>query len=91
MLDAEEAAADLLWQQAVVGDGDCPAIRGTMEKCAILAWAHLPDDGFPHREKRTLTFTFADGRTITVPDDRLLPQQIRGGFFNIQHPLTSHT
>lgn len=67
------------------------AIRGTMEKCAILAWADLPDDGFPHREKRTLTFTFADGRTITVPDDRLLPQQIRGGFFSIQHPLTSHT
>ena len=67
------------------------AIRGIMERCAILAWAHLPGDDFTHREKRTLTFTFADGREITVPDDRLLPQQIRGGFFDIQHPLTSHT
>ena len=67
------------------------AIRGTMEKCAILAWAHLPDDGFPHREKRTLTFTFADGREITVPDDRLLPRQFCDAFNDIRHLLTSHT
>ena len=67
------------------------AIGGVMEKCALLAWAHLPDDGFPHRERRTLTFTFADGREITVPDNRLLPWQLRGGFFDVQLPLTSHT
>ena len=67
------------------------AIRGAMERCAILAWAHLPGDGFPHREKRTLTFTFADGRTITVPDDRLLPQQLRNAFFDMRLLLTSHT
>ena len=67
------------------------AIRGIMEKNAILAWAHLPGDGFPHREKRTLTFTFADGREITVPDDRLLPQQFCDAFNDIRHLLTSHT
>ncbi len=67
------------------------AIRGIMEKSAILAWAHLPGDGFTHREKRTLTFTFADGRTITVPDDRLLPQQLCDAFNDIRHLLTSHT
>ncbi len=67
------------------------AIRGIMERCAIPAWADLPDDGFPHREKRTLTFTFADGKEITVSDDRLLPQQFRDAFFDIRRPLTSHT
>ena len=67
------------------------AIRGIMEKSAILAWAHLPGDGFTHREKRTLTFTFADGREITVPDDRLLPQQFCDAFNDIRHLLTSHT
>ena len=75
----------------ILSADELSAILGIMEKSAILAWAHLPGDGFPHREKRTLTFTFTDGREITVSDDRLLPQQFCDAFNDIRHLLTSHT
>ncbi|MBS7262511.1 MAG: hypothetical protein KIG36_02765 [Eubacteriales bacterium] len=60
------------------------AIKASMERNGILAWAGLPANGFSFGGKKKLTFVFSDGRTVAVRDDRLLPDPICRGFFDIE-------
>ena len=65
------------------------AIKRTITANGMLAWTGLPDNGFARREKKTLTFTFADGTAVTVPEGLALPGDLRGGFFSIELELTT--
>jgi hypothetical protein len=55
----------------------------------MLAWADLPESGFKYGSEKTLAFVFADGGVITVPGDKRLPDQLGGGFFNIELEMTT--
>ena len=65
------------------------AIRGNIERCGMLAWADLPESDYKYGAKKTLSFVFADGTEITVPDGRRLPGRLQGGFFNIELEMTA--
>ena len=64
-------------------------VREGMARSGILAWAGLPDSGFPQLSKKTLTFRFADGEEVVVPEGRLLPDQLSRGFFDIELELAT--
>ena len=49
----------------------------------------LPSNGFSYRIDKQLTFVFDDGREIIVKNDRLVPDQIGRGFFNIELEMTT--
>ena len=66
---------------------DAKTIEEIKEKIAekgILAWAGLPKKEFTFGAQKKMTFVFGDGTKITVPGDRCLPDQISGGFFDIE-------
>ena len=60
------------------------AIKKTIEEAGLLAWPSLPDNGFSAPTARSLTFTFAPGASVTVPDGKLLPDPLSRAFFTIQ-------
>ena len=64
------------------------AIKKNISDCGIFAWSTLPECSYPFDDEKSLTFIFKDGSEITVPKDRELPDQIKGGFFNIELELT---
>ena len=64
------------------------AIKKTMVDTGILMWADLPDNGFQSDTQRKLTFAFVQGNEISVRDGRIVPDPIRGGFFDLQLELT---
>lgn len=65
------------------------AIRERINASGILAWAGLPDNGIRFSWDKQMTFVFADATEITVQEDRLLPDQIHGGFFDIELEIVS--
>ena len=65
------------------------ALKATVEKTGLFAWEQLPKSDYSLARDKTLTFTFADGKTVTVRDDRVLPDAISRGFFNVELPLTT--
>ncbi len=65
------------------------AIRGSIGSCGMLAWADLPESGFKYGSEKTLAFVFADGGVITVSGGKRLPDQLGGGFFNIELEMTT--
>ena len=65
------------------------AIRSSIERCGMLAWADLPESDYKSGPEKTLAFVFADGGVITVPGGKRLPDQLGGGFFNIELEMTT--
>ena len=63
------------------------AIKKNIEDTGILAWSDLPSNGFSYGIDKQLTFVFTDGTEIEVPENRLLPDQIQSGFFDIEMEL----
>ncbi|MBR2366645.1 MAG: hypothetical protein IKA78_05695 [Oscillospiraceae bacterium] len=63
------------------------AIKDGVDKSGILAWEGLPDNGYRFSGEKCLTFVFTDGTEIEVPENRLLPDQIQSGFFDIEMEL----
>ena len=63
-------------------------IKGSITNSGILAWAGLPYKGFMIGNEESLTFIFAGGNEITVTDDRLIPGQLHGSFFEIHFPFS---
>ncbi|MBQ9543673.1 MAG: hypothetical protein IJV00_00945 [Clostridia bacterium] len=59
-------------------------IKETVNSSGILAWETLPDRGYTPMNSKKLTFTFADGNSVTVPDGKLTPDGLSGGFFEIE-------
>ena len=51
------------------------------------SWEGLPDNGYRFSGEKCLTFVFTDGTEIEVPENRLLPDQIQSGFFDIEMEL----
>ena len=64
------------------------SIREVLTKKGVPAWSGLPDNGFGS-EKKSITLRYGTGEEITVLNDRLLPDQLRGGFFDIELELTA--
>lgn len=62
-------------------------IKQTVTDCGLLAWATLPENGYRFENDKSLTFIFTDGE-ITVPNGRVLPDQLGGAFFEIELELT---
>ena len=60
------------------------AVRDNIARCGMLAWGGLPDSDYKRGPEKSLTFVFADGAEITVPDGKRLPWSIQGGFFNVE-------
>ena len=67
---------------------DVAFIKQTVTDCGLLAWTSLPQSHYRIGEEKTLTFVFADGSQIVIPSDRVLPDQIRDGFFKIELEMT---
>ncbi|MBP5617870.1 MAG: hypothetical protein J6X61_01805, partial [Clostridia bacterium] len=65
------------------------ALKDTVAQTGLLAWERLPAREFAGGREKTLAFTFADGSTVTVRDDRVLPGSVSRGFFEVELPLTS--
>ncbi len=65
------------------------AIRQAVKRCGMLSWSGLPESGFRRFEDKSITFTFEDGETVTVTDDRKLPLNIGNGFFTIELELST--
>ena len=72
-----------------VDAGTIAAIKKNIEKTGILAWSGLPSNGYSFGGDKQITFVFEDGTEIAVKDDRLLPDKIRQGFFNIELEMTT--
>ena len=67
------------------------AIQKNIADTGILAWAELPQRERLLNRKKEITFLFEDGRAITVEDNKVLPDSISGGFFNIElEIITKH-
>ncbi len=65
------------------------ALRQTIARCGMLAWPGLPAGRFAGTREKSLTFTLADGRRITVPDGLELPSSLGRGFFAIELEMTT--
>ncbi len=65
------------------------AIKNNIEANGILAWSGIPESYYKNNRNKTLTFVFEDNQEITVRGDRLLPDRIQGGFFNIELEMTT--
>ncbi len=65
------------------------AIRNNIEKCGLLAWPALPESPYKFSGQKTLGFIFEDGTKIVVPNDRVTPDRINRGFFNIELEMTT--
>ena len=64
------------------------SIKNNIKETGLFAWRFLPDDGFTLREKSKLVFVFRDGSSFEVEDGKKVPDQIRGGFFNVRLEMT---
>ena len=60
------------------------AVKDTVSSTGLLAWTGLPGTASVTGNEKSLTFVFRDGRTVTVPDGRRVPDRIRRGFFDIE-------
>ena len=65
------------------------AIKESIKKTGILAWAHLPDSEYRSGGDKKLTFVFKSGDELTVLAGKMLPKQINGGFFDIELEMTT--
>lgn len=65
------------------------AMKENIEKTGVFAWSGLPQNDYRFKEAKTLTFVFEDGGEIAVTDDRVVPDGIRRGFFNIELEMTT--
>ncbi len=64
------------------------AIKNIVKSGGMLAWPELPvSDAAPSGPKE-LRFFFRDGREIAVSDDRAVPGELRGAFFDIELEMT---
>ena len=64
-------------------------IREIIQNTGILAWSDLPDSEYSFGRKKRLIFCFEDETEIVVQDCKIIPEQIRQGFFNIQLEMTT--
>ena len=65
-------------------------IKQNIKATCLFAWAGLPESGFSFGEaEKTLTFVFKNGNEIKVKDGKIVPDQISGGFFNVQLEITT--
>ena len=67
-----------------VGAEMVSAVKDTVSSTGLLAWSGLPGTASVTGNEKSLTFVFRDGRTVTVPDGRRVPDRIRRGFFDIE-------
>lgn len=63
-------------------------IMDTVQRDSLFAWQGLPDNGFHIENDKMLTFVFKNGTELEVQNRRLLPDQIRNGFFDIELEMT---
>ncbi len=63
------------------------AIKKNVADTGLLAWAGLPDCSYISGDKR-LTFVFSGGERISVRGGRNVPDQLSGGFFNVELEMT---
>ena len=64
-------------------------IKEEIRKSNIFAWEKLPESEHRSGSNEEMVFVFRDGREIRVRKDRVLPDQISRGFFNIQLEMTT--
>ncbi len=64
-------------------------LREKIAGTGLLAWETLPTREYAPEGKKILTFLFDGGDEITVPDCRLVPRQLWGGFFGVELELTT--
>ncbi|MBO4568575.1 MAG: hypothetical protein J5674_01110 [Candidatus Methanomethylophilaceae archaeon] len=73
-----------------VGADTVVGIKETIERCGLLAQAGLPDSAPVVKDmERTMVFVFSDGKEVVVNDCKVLPNGIRGGFFDIELEMTA--
>ena len=72
-----------------VDAGTVAMIRKTVGETGLFAWPGLPVSDYKPYSEKTLTFVLEGGEEIAVPGDRLLPDQIRDGFFRIELELAT--
>ena len=70
--------------EKILGAESVGKIKARVTESGILAWAGLPENGFPESAPRTLTFVFADGCEIAVSGSKLLPGNLGRAFFDIE-------
>ena len=63
-------------------------IKKTITEKLIFAWSGLPHNGFLSENKR-LTFVFDNGSELNVANGRTVPDQLSGGFFDIELEMTT--
>ncbi|MBR1730919.1 MAG: hypothetical protein IJ725_00585, partial [Ruminococcus sp.] len=63
--------------------------RAIIKTNAMLIWSKFPESRYKSLEEKSLTLVFKDKTEINIPNDRLLPEQIRGAFFSIELELNS--
>ena len=60
------------------------SIRKNIEDTGFMAWASLPENSFKIGHEKYIILNFSTGEQITVKGDRIVPDRIHGGFFNIE-------
>ncbi len=64
-------------------------IMKNIDETGILAWQYLPSNGHPYGAEKKITFVFEDGSEACVRGDRLVPDQLGRGFFDIELEMTT--
>ncbi len=64
-------------------------IRRTVAEKALFARAFLPETESFLGDKKELVFVLRDGGEVRVPGDVMIPDELRGGFFDVELTLTS--
>lgn len=65
------------------------AIKNTIVNKGVLAWEGLPENDFRFSRKKEMSFVFENGETVVIEDNRVLPDAVRGGFFDIELEITT--
>ena len=76
-------------RQKAVSASNVAIILKNIRDTGLFAWENLPDSPFRFGGEKRITFTLEGGRQITVRDGRLVPQELRNGFFNIELELVT--
>ena len=64
-------------------------IKETITKSGILGWSCLPESSYSFISDKYLTFIFKDADSITVKGNKITPDRLHGGFFNIELEMTT--
>ena len=64
-------------------------IKRNIEHTGFLAWPGLPEMNYPFLSDKNITLYFKNGEEITVKNNKIIPNRIGRGFFNIELELTT--